>query len=290
MGRRRESAVHGLVLVDKEPGWTSHDVVARLRREIGTRQVGHSGTLDPDATGLLVVAVGNGTRLLRFLGDMDKAYTCEIVFGATTDTLDDSGTVTKTFDATPVDLAAARVVAGTRLTGDIMQVPPMVSAVHHEGRRLHELAREGIEVEREARPVRVDEFTLESTDDPMVLSARIVCGAGTYVRVLGADLGEMLGTGAHIRKLRRTSIGPWSVDEATPVTAPVVRPLADMVRHLATHVLDEAAVDDTRFGRVRPVWEGDGPWVGVDDSGEIVAVFENWRDGLAKPTVVFGGR
>ena len=290
MGRRRESAVHGLVLVDKEPGWTSHDVVARLRRELATRQVGHSGTLDPDATGLLVVAVGNGTRLLRFLGDMDKTYTCEIVFGATTDTLDDSGVVTATFDAGPVDLAVARDVARTRLTGEIMQVPPMVSAVHHEGRRLHELAREGIEVERDARPVRVDEFALEATDDPCVLSAQIVCGAGTYVRVLGADLAEMLGTGAHIRRLRRTAIGPWSVDEATPVTSPVVRPLADMVKHLSTHVLDAAEVDDTRFGRVRPVWEGDGPWVGVDDAGDIVAVFENWRDGLAKPTVVFGGR
>ena len=282
--------MHGLVLVDKEPGWTSHDVVARLRRELSTRQVGHSGTLDPDATGLLVVAVGNGTRLLRFLGDMDKTYTCEIVFGTTTDTLDDSGKVTATFDTGPVDLPAAREVARMRLTGEIMQVPPMVSALHHEGRRLHELAREGIEVDREARPVRVDSFEIEPTDDPTVVSARIVCGAGTYVRALGADLGTMLGTGAHIRRLRRTSIGPWSVDQATSVIAPVVRPLADMVRHLSCHVLDEQGVDDTRFGRVRPVWEGDGPWVGVDDSGEIVAVFEPWRDGLAKPTVVFGGR
>jgi tRNA pseudouridine55 synthase len=290
MGRRRESAVHGLVLVDKEPGWTSHDVVARLRRELGTRQVGHSGTLDPDATGLLVVAVGNGTRLLRFLGDMDKTYTCEIVVGSTTDTLDDSGTVTATFDVVSVDLDTARDIARSRLTGEIMQVPPMVSALHHEGRRLHELAREGIEVERYARPVRVDEFSLEATGSPTVLSARIVCGAGTYVRVLGADLGEMLGAGAHIRALRRTGIGPWSVAEACTVEGPVVRPLADLVRHLNSHVLDASAVDDTRFGRVRPVWDDDGPWVGVDQAGEIVAVFEEWRDGLAKPTVVFGGR
>ncbi len=290
MGKRRESAVHGLVLVDKEPGWTSHDVVARLRRELGTRQVGHSGTLDPDATGLLVVAVGNGTRLLRFLGDMDKTYSCEIVFGATTDTLDDSGVVTRVFDSAPVDIEAAREVARTSLTGDIMQVPPMVSAVHHEGKRLHELAREGIEVEREPRPARVESFELDATPDPMVLSAHVVCGAGTYVRVLGADLGEMLGTGAHIRNLRRTAIGAWSVDEASKVTAPVVRPLVDLVHHLNTHVLDAASVDDTRFGRVRPEWTDAGPWVGVDDTGEIVAVFESWRDGFAKPTVVFGGR
>ena len=153
MGRRRIPETHGLVLLDKPAGWTSHDIVAKLRKILGERQIGHAGTLDPDATGLLVIGVGNGTRLMRFLGDMDKSYTCEIVFGSTTDTLDDSGKVTATFPAGPVDIAQARGVIAERFTGTVMQVPPMVSALKVDGKPLHQLAREGKEVERAPRPV-----------------------------------------------------------------------------------------------------------------------------------------
>lgn len=290
MGRRRTPETHGLVLLDKPAGWTSHDVVAKLRKALGERQIGHAGTLDPDATGLLVIGVGNGTRLLRFLADMDKTYTCEIVFGAATDTLDDSGQVTATFDMGPVDVEAARRVIAERFTGDIQQVPPMVSALKVDGKRLHQLAREGIEVEREARPVTVHSFGVESTIEPHVLSARIHCGSGTYVRSLGADLGTALGGGAHIRALRRYTSGPYDVSEACTIENPVLLPVDQLVRRLNRHVLDAEGIDDTLYGRVRAAWDDADPWAVFDESGQLVAVFERFRDTLAKPTVVFGGR
>ena len=150
-------SVNGLVVVDKAAGWTSHDVVARCRGIFGQRRVGHAGTLDPDATGVLLVGLGRVTRLLRFLTVLRKTYTTDIVLGTATSTLDASGEVTATFDMSrvrPSDVAAA----ATALTGEIEQVPPMVSAVKVEGRRLHELAREGVEVERKPRPVTVYRF------------------------------------------------------------------------------------------------------------------------------------
>lgn len=278
------------MLLDKPAGWTSHDVVAKLRKILGERQIGHAGTLDPDATGLLVIGVGNGTRLMRFLGDMDKTYVCEIVFGSTTDTLDDSGVLTGTFDMGPVDAERARTVIADRFVGDIMQVPPMVSALKVDGKRLHQLAREGIEVERQPRPITVHSFSVEPTVDPNVLSARIHCGSGTYVRSLGADLGEALGGGAHIRALRRLTTGPFDISDASTIESPVLLPVERIVAHLNAHTLDAKGIDDTLYGRVRDAFEDADPWAVFDESGSLVAVFERFRDTLAKPTVVFGGR
>ena len=290
MARRRVPETHGLVLLDKPAGWTSHDVVAKLSKHFGERQIGHAGTLDPDATGLLVIGVGNGTRLMRFLGHMDKTYECEIVFGSTTDTLDDSGTVTGTFDSGPVDIDRAREVIESLFTGEIMQVPPMVSALKVDGKRLHQLAREGIEVERAPRPVTVHSFTVERTGEPNVLAARIHCGSGTYVRSLGDDLGRALGNGAHIRRLRRLTTGPFDIGEACTIDAPDLLPVESIVRHLNRHVLDAQGIDDTLYGRVRDAWDDEDPWAVFDEDGKLVAVFERFRDALAKPTVVFGGR
>ena len=290
MARRRIPETHGLVLLDKPAGWTSHDIVAKLRKLLGERQIGHAGTLDPDATGLLVIGVGNGTRLMRFLGDMDKTYVCEIVFGTTTDTLDDSGTVTGTFGMGDMDVERARKVIAERFSGDIMQVPPMVSALKVDGKRLHQLAREGIEVERKPRPVTVHSFTVEQAADRNVLSARIHCGSGTYVRSLGADLGVALGGGAHIRALRRLTTGPFDVSGASTIESPVLLPVERIVAHLNAHTLDAEGIDDTLYGRVRAAFDDDDPWAVFDESGNLVAVFERFRDTLAKPTVVFGGR
>ena len=185
----------GVAVVDKDAGWTSHDVVAKARGILGTRKVGHSGTLDPDATGVLVLGVGRGTRLLRFLQLLPKSYEAEITFGTETSTLDAAGEVVATHDMTGLDPDAVRRGAAA-LTGDIEQVPPMVSALKVGGRRLHELAREGIEVEREARPVHVSRFDVEPTSDPLVWRAVVDCSSGTYVRSLAADLGHALGGGA----------------------------------------------------------------------------------------------
>jgi len=282
--------VHGLVLLDKPAGMTSHDAVYKLRKHFGEKRIGHAGTLDPDATGLLVIGVGNATRLFRFMENMDKTYSCEIVFGSTTDTLDDSGTVTNTFDMAAPSIEHVRDVIAAQFTGDILQVPPMVSALKVDGVRLHQLAREGIEVEREARPITVYSFDVEPTGNPMVIRAMVRCGGGTYIRSLGADLGTALGGGAHIRTLRRHSSGPYSLDESCTLEDPVLLPVEEAVRALTTHVLTDAEIDDVLYGRVRDAWDGDGPWAATNAAGELIAVFELWKDRIAKPTVVFGGR
>jgi tRNA pseudouridine55 synthase len=290
MARRRPPTVHGLVLIDKPAGMTSHDVVYKLRKHFGEKRIGHAGTLDPDATGLLVVGVGNATRLIRFMGDMDKTYSCEIIFGSETDTLDDSGTVTQTHDMTPPNMDDVRRIIAEKFVGNILQVPPMVSALKVDGVRLHQLAREGIEVEREARPITVHSFDVEPTDNPMIIRATVRCGGGTYIRSLGADLGTALGGGAHIRTLRRHTTGPYSLDEACTLEQPILLPVHDAVRALTTHVLTTEEIDDVLYGRVREAWDGDGPWAAVNADGELVAVFELWKDRIAKPTVVLGGR
>ena len=290
MARRRPPTVHGLVLLDKPAGMTSHDAVFRLRKHFGEKRIGHAGTLDPDATGLLVIGVGNATRLIRFMGEMDKTYSCEIVFGSETDTLDDSGVVTRTHDMAAPTLDEVKNVIAEKFTGDILQVPPMVSALKVDGVRLHQLAREGIEIEREARPITVYSFDVEPTDDPMVIRATVRCGGGTYIRSLGADLGTALGGGAHIRTLRRHSSGPYSLDESCTLDDPALLPVGEAVRALDSHVLTDAEQDDVLYGRVREAWDGDGPWAAINADGELIAVFELWKDRIAKPTVVFGGR
>jgi tRNA pseudouridine55 synthase len=210
MARRRPAQVHGLAVVDKPAGVTSHDVVGMLRRRLHERRVGHAGTLDPDATGVLLVGVGNATRLLRFLTALGKTYTADVVFGTSTSTLDASGEVTGRFEMTELTPDRVRAVVAEQLTGRIMQVPPMVSALKVDGKRLHELAREGVEIEREPRPVTIHRFDVEPTADPLVYRIDVTCSSGTYVRTLADDLGRLLGGGAHLRDLRRTACGSFT--------------------------------------------------------------------------------
>lgn len=278
----------GLCIVDKPSGWTSHDVVARTRRLLGTRRVGHAGTLDPMATGVLVLGVGRATRLLRFITGVDKTYDATIRFGVETDSLDADGEVTVVHEMEPPDPSA--VLAGAaQLTGDIEQVPPMVSALHVDGWRLHELAREGIEVERAPRPVTVHRFDPEPTEDPMVWTATIHCSSGTYVRSLAAELGHALGGGAHLIALRRTSVGPFGLDEARPLDEPEVLPAAEAVRHLERVAISPATVADVLHGKVldREVLEvhGEGPWAVLDDHGVLLAVYESHGERV-KPAMV----
>lgn len=290
MARRSGDGPDGLVVVDKEAGWTSHDVVAKSRGLLGTRKVGHSGTLDPDATGVLLLGVGRVTRLLRFLTALPKTYTCEIVFGVETSTLDSSGEVVATYDMAPT-IDEVRAAALT-LTGDIEQIPPMVSAVKVDGQRLHALARQGIEVEREARPVTVHRFAVEPTDDPLVVRAEVECSSGTYVRTLAADLGTVLGGGAHLRELRRTRIGSFSLDEAhrlDTVSPEVLLTPARALRDYPSIVADEAMVADVRHGKVLDRgdrFDGDGPWAVLDGSGALLAVYGAHRGSTVKPEVV----
>ncbi|MGH9153990.1 MAG: tRNA pseudouridine(55) synthase TruB, partial [Acidimicrobiales bacterium] len=210
------SAVDGLVVVDKPAGWTSHDAVARCRKAFGQRRVGHAGTLDPGATGVLVVGLGRATRLLRYVTELPKSYVGEVVLGVATSTLDDAGEETGRWDMSGVGLDAVRAAAA-RFVGEIDQVPPMVSALQVGGRRLHDLARAGVEVERAPRRVVVRRFEVSPGPEAGAFRIEVDCSSGTYVRSLAADLGAALGGGAHLRRLRRTAVGPFTLDEAVPL-------------------------------------------------------------------------
>ena len=285
MARRKPPTTHGLAVVDKPPGVTSHDVVSMLRKRFDERQVGHAGTLDPDATGVLLVGVGKATRLLRFLTALGKTYTADVVLGTSTSTLDSSGEVTSTFDMSAITADMARAIAAEHLTGPIMQIPPMVSALHVDGKRLHELAREGIEVERQPRPVAVHSFDVAGTDDPSVLRIEVRCSAGTYIRTLADDLGRLLGGGAHLRNLRRTAVGSFGENEALPPDECRLMAPVDALRDYPSVTIDEATAEMVRHGRVLERFPGDGPWAVVDQRGSLLAVYELFG-AAAKPAVV----
>ena len=282
----------GFIVVDKPAGCTSHDVVARCRRLLSTRKVGHAGTLDPDATGVLIVGVGRATRLLRYASALRKTYVGEIVLGATTSTLDAAGEVTGRFEMGEVGLEAVREVARS-LTGRIQQVPPMVSAVKVGGRRLHELARAGIEVERAPRSVEVFRFEAFETGEPGCFRVLVECSSGTYVRVRAADLGARLGGGAYLRSLRRISVGSLTDAEALAleeVSPERLRPPEELVRDMPGAVADGdlakalghgRTVDRLALGVV-----GDGPWAVLDTSHKLVAMCEPVGLERVKPVVV----
>ena len=287
MGRRKKPATtHGIAVVDKPSGVTSHDVVAMLRRRFDERQVGHGGTLDPSATGVLVVAVGKATKLLRFVEKTRKAYIGEIVFGVETDSLDADGEVTATHEMADISVVDAQAKVNEHLLGDIEQIPPMVSAIKIDGKRLHELARQGIEVDRPPRPVTIHSFTLMPTEEPNVLLAAVECTSGTYIRTLAADLGHLLGGGAHLRNLRRTAVGRFTIGEAAGPDECVLLPVEDAVRTLDRVDLTGPQGDLVANGRVLPAWDGDGPWALFRPDGTLAAVYERVDDDSAKPMVV----
>jgi tRNA pseudouridine55 synthase len=284
--------VTGLVVVDKEAQWTSHDVVARCRRIFGQRRVGHAGTLDPDATGVLLVGLGRMTRLLRFLTAMRKTYEAEVVLGTATTTLDASGEIIGTWDMSSVNLDQVRAAA-MGLIGDIEQIPPMVSAVKVNGQRLHALARQGIEVERAPRPVTVYRLEVEPTESSGVFHIEVECSSGTYVRTLAADLGTALGGGAHLRNLRRTRIGSFSVGDARLVdelSPAVVLTPAQGLRDLdQVEVSTEVAKLITRglaLDRISVGVSGEGPWGLVDHGGQLLAVYQATETDRIRPAVV----
>lgn len=285
MARKKPPTTHGIAVVDKPAGVTSHDVVAMLRKRFGERQVGHGGTLDPSATGVLVVAVGKATKLLRFVEKTKKAYLGEIVLGVETNTLDADGEITATHDMGGVTLEQAQAVVAEHLTGDIEQIPPMVSAIKIDGKRLHELARQGIEVERPPRPVTIHSFMLMPTDEAHVFLAAVECSPGTYVRTLAADLGALLGGGAHLRKLRRTAVGRFTIGEAAAPDDCVLLPVEEAVRTLDRIDITADLADLVANGRVLSAFDGTGPWALFDPAGTLVAVYEAFGD-EAKPAVV----
>ncbi len=282
-------SIDGLVVLDKPAGCTSHDVVARCRKIFGQRRVGHGGTLDPDATGVLLVGLGRATRLLGYLTALPKSYRAEVVLGTETTTLDDSGEVTASYDMAGVGLEDVRRAAAT-FVGEIDQIPPMVSAVSVGGRRLHELARAGIEVERAPRRVTVLRFDVAPGPGPWSFAIEVDCTSGTYVRTLAADLGTALGGGAHLRRLRRTAVGPFTAERAVALDdlgpADVLSPAA-AVAHLPGVTVEAAVAAAVGYGKILEVdWAGDGPWAVHDGDGRLLAVYEPYSEGRAKPSVV----
>jgi tRNA pseudouridine55 synthase len=263
----------GLLLIDKPKGITSHDAIDLVRRALATRKVGHAGTLDPMATGLLVMGVGRATRLLRFLGDLDKEYEGSGRLGEETDTLDAEGTVVRTAPVTATEQELRSAMA--TLVGEIRQRPPAYSAVKVGGQRLHRAARTGRAVEVEPRTVRVDAFDLRSFDPPDFVF-RVVCSRGTYVRSLVADVGAAVGSGAHLQRLVRTRIGAFHVADALPPDAPgPLLPLERAVAHLPRMELDEEEARAARHGRSLGPPDGPGLHAAFDPDGRLVGVYRD---------------
>ncbi|MEX2407082.1 MAG: tRNA pseudouridine(55) synthase TruB [Actinomycetota bacterium] len=273
----------GLLLLDKPKGMTSHDVVDVVRRTLGTRKVGHAGTLDPMATGLLLVGAGRATRLLRFFGDLPKVYEGTARLGVETDTLDADGTVLR---SSAVDTSRAEVEAAVAaLVGESMQRPPAYSAVKVGGRKLYESARAGETVEATPRRIRVDAFEVRSFDG-LDLEFGVTCSGGTYVRVLAADVGTALGCGAHLTRLRRTAIGPYRVEDAEEpggVTPP--RPVEAAVAHLPRVDVSGDEANAASNGSILGPAGLAGPYAVFGPDDRLIGIYRD--DGAkARPEVV----
>ncbi|PAW88560.1 MAG: tRNA pseudouridine(55) synthase TruB [Pedosphaera sp. Tous-C6FEB] len=220
----------GALLVDKPAGCTSHDVVDRIRRKFGIKKVGHCGTLDPNATGLLIIVLGRGTKLSEKLMSDDKVYEGDIKFGETTDSYDTDGKVTATLPVPPLTLDQLNEAAATFI-GDLQQIPPMVSAKKQGGVALYKLARKGIEVVREPRLVHIYNYRFTAYTEPLA-KFRVACTKGTYVRSLAHDLGTKLGCGAHLATLRRVTSGKWDVAEALTLDAILALPIGELEKRV----------------------------------------------------------
>ena len=290
-----DPAPAGLVVVDKPSGMTSHDVVGRVRRLAGTRKVGHAGTLDPMATGVLVLGVNRATRLLGHLMLTEKGYDATLRLGATTTTDDAEGEVTSVVSAAGV--TEAQIVAAlAEFVGDIEQVPTAVSAIKVDGKRAYQRVRDGEEVTLEARPVTIHELVLHDvrrvSGEPEAVDVRVSvrCSSGTYIRAIARDLGAALGVGGHLTSLRRTAVGPFTLDAARSLDQLAdhfeLVPIERAARAgFPAYELDEAQATDVRVGRPLELTLSGLTAVFAPD-GEFLALYEP-RDDAARPVAVF---
>ena len=297
---RQPSRVHGILPLNKSAGMTSFDAVRAVRRILGERRVGHAGTLDPSATGLLPICVGQATRLVDFLHQQPKRYHCKVRLGERSDTMDLEGTVVGSGDASHVTEPAVRA-ALVRFEGDIQQIPPMHSAVRHDGRHLYELAREGVEVEREPRTVHIGSIRVIAFRPGPVAEVEldVVSGKGAYMRVLASDLGDVLGTGGLLSWLERSAYGPMAITDALtleqleasddpgglllgPEVAVDWMPRVDLPPELAVQVRRGQSVWVARVPQPRPrgAVRAHGP------DGELICVGE-LQGTMLRPTKVF---
>jgi tRNA pseudouridine55 synthase len=286
----------GLVVVDKAGGMTSHDVVSRVRRLAGTRKVGHAGTLDPMATGVLVLGVNRATRLLGHLMLTEKAYDTTIRLGVSTTTDDAEGEVTASMSTAGLDEATVRAAAA-EFVGDLEQVPTAVSAIKVDGKRAYQRVRDGEEIELKARPVTVHELVVHDVRggapngaETLDLDVSLRCSSGTYVRAIARDLGARLGVGGHLTALRRTAVGPYGLDAARTLDELAedfaMMPIAEAARAaFASRDLDDAQAADVRVGRALEL-DLDGLTAVFAPDGEFLALYEP-RDDTARAVAVF---
>jgi tRNA pseudouridine55 synthase len=304
---RSDDVTDGLAIVDKAGGMTSHDVVARFRRLARTRRVGHAGTLDPMATGVLLLAVGRATRLLNHLDLNPKGYSARVRLGQATTTDDAEGEVLATSPAshlTDADIATAM----RAFTGDIMQVPSSVSAIKVNGERAYKRVRDGEAVELSARPVSVYRFEatgFERVGEFVDVDVSVQRSAGTYVRALARDLGQVLGVGGHLIRLRRTQVGAFGIDQALTLEQlasradPVMVSMADAVRAaMPVREVTSAELHELSFGRPLPSAGIAGPYAAIGPDGTVAALLRdddaasgsNGSAGWARPVIVFVAR
>ncbi|HHT17813.1 MAG TPA: tRNA pseudouridine(55) synthase TruB [Papillibacter sp.] len=225
--------MNGILIIDKPSDWTSHDVVAKLRGLLRIRRIGHGGTLDPMATGVLPVFIGRATRAVMFCEDYDKSYTARLALGIETDTQDTTGNILTERDAAHIAFSDIEALL-PRFSGEILQIPPMYSAIKIGGKKLYELARRGIETERPARPVTIHALSLRQDDSGFILD--VTCSKGTYIRTLCHDIGQALGCGAAMSALRRTRVGPFTLGDA-----------------VSLHTVENAVKSGDVEGLIRPV-------------------------------------
>lgn len=284
----------GFLVVDKAPGMTSHDVVAIGRRALNTRKVGHAGTLDPMATGVLILGFNNGTRLLQYITDGDKSYTATIVLGASTTTDDHEGEITATFDATTVSNEEIERILAT-MVGEIMQRPTNVSAIKVDGKRAYDRARSGENFELPARKVTIsqlDVLDIRRKESTVLIDIGVTCSAGTYIRAIARDLGVELGVGGHLNVLRRTRVAGFTLDQAIDIAQLkggnfTALDLADVAR--ATFKVRELELDEVNelsFGRPLSSNTSDEITAALSPDNRLIALLKNSVD-KAKPVAVF---
>jgi tRNA pseudouridine55 synthase len=284
----------GFLVVDKAPGMTSHDVVAIARRALNTRKVGHAGTLDPMATGVLVLGFNNGTRLLQYITDGDKSYTATIVLGASTTTDDHEGEITSTADASQVNGDDIKRILAT-MVGEIMQRPTNVSAIKVDGKRAYDRARSGEEFELPARKVTIsqlDILDIRHNDATTLVDIAVTCSAGTYIRAIARDLGAELKVGGHLNALRRTRVAGFTLENSVTVDqlkAGDISTLAlsDVARAtFPVRELELEEVNELSFGRPLSPNNGDAIYAALSPDNRLIALLKNSID-KAKPVAVF---
>lgn len=290
----QKNGVHGFLVVDKEPGMTSHDVVAIARRALGTRKVGHAGTLDPMATGVLVLGFNNGTRLLQYITDGDKSYQATVVLGISTITDDFEGEVIATVDASTI--TDTQIIAELdTMRGTFMQRPSSVSAVKVDGERAYDRVRSGENVVLTSREVTISQLEvleIRHIEKRVEIDIEVTCSAGTYIRAIARDCGDGLKVGGHLSALRRTRVAGFTTSGAVSIAALKsaefsTLDLADVAR--ATFPVREIALDEKlelSFGRTLKPNAGDGIFAGISSANELIALLSN-VDGKAKPIAVF---